>query len=128
MGESTQTAGLLVSVKRLFATALEMGQVRLALLGTEIEREKERLFEGLLWAAAALLVLGVGLVLLCGFVILLFWEGYRLSALGVLAAVFLTGAVFLLRQARHRLCSPQGLFAASTSELGKDGLALRPEA
>jgi uncharacterized membrane protein YqjE len=126
VAESRQENGLLVSFKRLCATVIEIGQVRLELLGTELELEKKRLFEGLVWALAALLVLGVGLVLLCGFVVLLFWEGYRLAAVGVLMVIFLAGAALLFSQARRRLSHPQGIFSTSLHELSKDRQALKP--
>jgi uncharacterized membrane protein YqjE len=126
VAESKQENGLLVSFKRLCATVIEIGQVRLELLGTELQLEKKRLFEGLMWALAALLVLGVGLVLLCGFIVLLFWEGYRLAAIGVLMVVFLAGAALLFSQARRRLSHPQGIFSASLHELSKDRQALKP--
>jgi uncharacterized membrane protein YqjE len=126
--ESNQETGLLVSFKRLCATVIEIGQVRLELVGTELELEKKRLFESLLWALAALLVLGVGLVLLCGFIIMLFWEGYRLAAIGVLMVIFLAGAAALFFKARERLSHPQGIFSASVNELNKDRQALKPKA
>ncbi len=128
MTESNQETGLLVSFKRLCATVIEIGQVRLELVGTELELEKKRLFESLLWALAALLVLGVGLVLLCGFIIMLFWEGYRLAAIGVLMVIFLAGAAALFFKARERLSHPQGIFSASVNELNKDRQALKPKA
>ena len=128
MTEFNQPTGLFVSLKRLSATVIEIGQARLELFGTELELEKKRLFEGLLWALAALLVLGVGLVLLCGFIVFLLWEGYRLPALGVLTLSFLAGAWVLLLQARKRLSDPQGMFSASVSELSKDRQALQAKA
>lgn len=128
MSESNRETGLLVSFKQLCTTVIEIGQVRLELIGTELELEKKRLFEGLLWAMAALLALGVGLVLLCGFVILLFWEGYRLPAIGVLMVIFLAGAALLFSQARRRLSHPQGIFKTSVNELNKDRQALKPKA
>ena len=128
MAESNQETGLLVSFKRLCATVIEIGQVRLELVGTELELEKKRLFESLLWALAALVVLGVGLVLLCGFIIMLFWEGYRLAAIGVLMIIFLAGAAALFFKARERLSHPQGIFSASVNELNKDRQALKPKA
>lgn len=128
MAESNQGSGLLISFKRLCATVIEIGQVRLELVANELELEKKRLFEGLLWALAALLALGVGLVLLCGFIILLFWEGYRLPAIGVLVVIFLAAAALLFSQARQRLSHPQGIFSASVNELNKDRQALKPKA
>ena len=128
MIDSKQALGLFASLKQLCATAVEIGRVRLELVGTELELEKKRLFEGLLWALAALMALGVGLVLLCGFIILLFWEGYRLPAVGVLTVVFLLGAGALMAQARKRIASPAGIFGASLGELNKDLQALKPKA
>lgn len=125
MSDPVQESGLLASLRRLLATVLEIARVRLALVGTEIEFEKRRLFDGLLWGAVALLVLGSGLVLLCGFVILLFWEAYRLAAVGVMALLFLVGGVLLMREARQRLRSPAGMFNASAVELKRDQAGLQ---
>lgn len=125
MNDPVQESGLFASLRRLLATVHEMAQVRLELLGTEVELEKRRLFDGLLWGALALLVLGVGLVLLCGFVILLFWEDYRLAAVGVMALLFLVGGVLLMREMRQRLRNPTGMFSASLAELKRDQAGLQ---
>src|SRR5665647_614007 len=106
MSSLNNESGLFVSLRRFLDTALEMAQVRLDLFGTEVEFEKRRLFDGLLWGAIALLILGVGFVLFCGFIILLFWEGYRLAAVGIMAMLFLTSGILLIREARQRLCNP----------------------
>ena len=118
--------GLFVSLRRLLATAIEIAQVRLNLLSTELELEKQRILGGLLFGVAALLVLGVGAVLACGFIILLLWDGYRLAAVGVLSLLFFGSGVWLLRSAQQRLRSPGGLFAASVDELKRDQADLTP--
>jgi uncharacterized membrane protein YqjE len=118
-------SGLFASLRRLLATTLEIAQVRLSLLGTEIELEKQRLFDGLLWAAVALLLLCIGLVLSCGFIILLFWDGYRLTATGVMTLLFLVGGMLLMREARQRLHNPAGLFSTSVTELQRDRAELQ---
>jgi uncharacterized membrane protein YqjE len=120
MSDPVNESGLFASLRRLLATALEMAQVRLDLLGTEIELEKRRLFNGLLWGSIALMMLGMGLVLLCGFVILLFWEGYRLAATGGMTLLFLSGGATLLYKARQHLKQKAGIFNASMSELERD--------
>lgn len=119
-GSSDSTPGLFASVRRLLGTALELAQVRLALLGTELERAGQRLLDGLIWGGAALIVLGVGLLLLCGFVLLLVRDEYRLAALGGLTFIFLSGAFLLFRVARSRLRSLQNLFELSLNELKQD--------
>lgn len=124
MAHPAQQHGLFASLQRLLGTVLDMAQVRLALLGTEVELEKQRLFDGLIWGAVGLLALDIGLVLLCGFVTLLFWDGYRLAAVGVMALLFLAFAALLMYEARQRLRHPSGMFNASLEELKRDRAAL----
>jgi uncharacterized membrane protein YqjE len=116
----SESRGLFTSLSRLLGSALEIFQVRLGILGTELELEKRRIFDGLMWGVLALMVLSVGIVLLCGFIILLFWEGYRLAAVGVMALLFLGSALLLMRHARQRLSSPKGMFDVSLAELKRD--------
>jgi uncharacterized membrane protein YqjE len=111
---------ILDSLQRMLGTALAMAQVRLELLGTELELEKRRILGALLLAAFALLLIGLGLVLLCGFVVLLFWDGYRLIATATMTVLFLTAGAFLLQQAKHRMRQNSHLFATSVTELAAD--------
>jgi uncharacterized membrane protein YqjE len=120
MAEPVAGVGLLGSLRRLAASAAELAQTRLELLGCELEQAKLRLFDALLWAAVALLLLGVGLVGLVAFVLLLMQENYRLTALAVLVLLFVVGGVGLMLLARRRLQSPDGLFASSAAELARD--------
>lgn len=126
MSEPLQGGGFFASLRQLLATTVEIAEVRLELLSSEIEEEKIRLVDGLLWAGLALMLLGVGVVLLCGFIVLLFWDGYRLAALGVLTLLFLGGGVLLLLRAREHLRIPGGMFHASVDELARDRAGLAP--
>lgn len=125
---SAAPAGLFMSLRRLLATTLELGQVRLQLLGTEIEEQKQRVVSGLIWAIVGALLVGLGLALLIGCVVLLFWEGYRLPAMAVLTLVFLVGGGFALNRSRAQFQTPDGAFAASVAELARDRAALAPDA
>jgi uncharacterized membrane protein YqjE len=118
--------GLLGSLRRLLGTALEVVQVRFELIVTELEQQKLRVFDALIWAAVALVLLALGLVLAVGFVVLLLWDTYRLPAVGVLTLLFLGGAALALRIARTRLRLPEGAFAATRAELTADRTALAP--
>lgn len=123
MKDPVRESGLFASLSRVFATALQMAQVRLQLLGTELELEKRRVFDGLLWGGLALVILGLGLVLLCGFVVLLFWDGYRLAAVGGMTLLFLTAGGLMLSHARKCLQnhnSSNSMFDASLAELKRD--------
>lgn len=112
--------GLFGQLQQSLGTVIELFRVRLALLGTELGLEKQRLAAGLLWGAMALLSLTVAAVLFCGFVILLLWDGYRLAAVGVLALFFLGGGLFLLQVAQRKLSAGSNLFSASLAELERD--------
>jgi len=118
--------GLLASLRRLIATALELAQVRLELLGTELEAQKLRILAGLVWAALGVVLVGVGLALLAGVVVLLFSEDYRLQVLAVLTLLYLICGALALRHAGSRLKTPPGAFAASVAELAQDRDALAP--
>lgn len=124
MSEPVHESGLFASLRRLLATALEIAQVRLELLSNEVEFEKRRILDGLFWGAVALMMLGVGVVLLCGFILLLFWDGYRLPAVGVMALLFLAGGALLIREVQRKLSSPGGVFKASATELERDRAGL----
>jgi len=128
MSDPLQKSGLLASLRQLLATALEMAQVRLELFGTELELEKQRLFNALAWAALALLLFGAGLLALGGLIVLGFWDSYRLTAVTLVALAFLAAGALVLRHARQCLCSAQGLFAASLAELKRDHSALKATA
>ncbi len=120
MTNATRESGFFSSLKQLLGTVLEIAEVRLELIGTEVELEKRRIFDGLLWAAMALLCLGTGFVLLCGFVILLLWDGYRLAAVGVLALLFVGLGTLLARHAKMKMQNSQTMFSASLNELKQD--------
>jgi uncharacterized membrane protein YqjE len=117
---------LLTSLRRVVASGLEIAEVRLELLSTELEQEKLRLFDALMWAGIGLFLLAVGTVLAVGAVVLMFQEAYRLPALAVLSAVFIAVAAWLLRRARDLLRQPGGLFAGSVAELSRDRESLGP--
>jgi uncharacterized membrane protein YqjE len=121
---TSEPSGLLASLRRLLAGAVETAQVRLDLLAVELEQEKRRLLEAVMLAAGALLLLGVGLVLAVALLLMLLQEGYRLAALALLTLAFLGGAGMLLRLARDRLASPGGIAAASRAELARDRQSL----
>lgn len=112
--------GFLAHVRQLLATLLETVQVRLALLGTEFEQEKRRVFSALALAAVALVCLALGLVMLSVAVLLIFWDSYRIGAACALALLFGGGGAYLLVRARQKLSAPSGLFAHSLAELQRD--------
>ncbi len=118
--------GLFKSLRRLLDTAVGIVEVRLELFGSELEQQKLRLFDALLRAAIGLVLVSLALVLAIGFVVMLFQEGYRLSAVGVLMLGFGGAGWWLLHRAREQLrAGDGGLFSLSLGELRRDLEGLR---
>jgi uncharacterized membrane protein YqjE len=118
-------AGLLDSLRGLLRTSAEIAGVRLELLATDLEVEKLRFGAAALRALLGLMLVGLGLVLLAGFVLLLLWDGYRLAATGVLALLFLSAGGLLLQAAKRRLSEGEPVLAATRAEIERDAAALR---
>jgi uncharacterized membrane protein YqjE len=92
--------GLFERGKRALDTLLQIAQLRLELLSTELEQEKLRLFDALLRALVGLLLLGLALVGLLAFVVMAFQEGWRLPALGLMTLALGGLGLWLLQAAR----------------------------
>ena len=112
--------GLLDSLKRLAASLLAISYTRLELLSTELEENRERLVSTLVLILIALFCLGVGVVLITILLVVAFWDGYRLQALGGIAAVFLAAGGAAWGFASYKMKSSPRLFASSLAELSKD--------
>ena len=119
-------AGLFESLRQLLHTALALLQLRLELLASDLEIEKLRLIDVALRALLGIMLLGLSLLLLVGFLLMLLWDGYRLPALGVLTLLCLGGGLGLLQAAKRRLSHGDGMFAATRAEFERDQAALRP--
>ncbi len=90
MDEPLRRQGLMVSLRRLLATLLELAHVRLQLVLNELDQQKLRLFDPLLIAAASLVALALGLVLLVAF-----YVGAAAAAAAAAARGSLVGAPVL---------------------------------
>lgn len=118
--DASQGGGLFDSVKTLAATLVAMGHTRLELLSTEIEEEHTRLSSMLLWTLVALFFAALCIVLLTLLVAVVFWDTHRLLALGIMALLFLLGAVIAGRIVLDKARAKPRLFASSLAELSKD--------
>lgn len=122
--DAPRPPGLFASVRQLLDTSLQLAQVRLALLGNELEEQKLRVLRGLVLALVGTVMLGLALVLVCGFVVVLFWDQNRLAALAMLAVLFAAGGLLLLRAAMRGLRSTGEMFGATLREIARDRAAL----
>lgn len=119
-------SGLYASARSLLRTAVRLLQVRVELLASDIEVSALRLFDAIVLALFAVLGLGVGLVLVCGLILLVVQEPHRPYVLGVMAAAFIGMGALALFVARARLAQAGAAFDATRGELARDVSALTP--
>lgn len=115
--------GLLGSARAVLVALLEIGQTRLQLASTELEEERLRIAELLLFATAALFFLGIGLVLATLLLVLLFWDA-RVLVLALAAAVSLVIGAGLAVTWRRKAAAKPPLLASTVAELKRDREAL----
>ena len=122
---SAPRTGLYETLRQLFDTALELAQVRLALLVSDLEVEKQRLLGVALRALLGLMLLSIGLLLAVGIILLLLWNSHPLAALVGLMLACIGGGLWLMHAARRLLQRGTALLATTTDELERDRAAVR---
>jgi uncharacterized membrane protein YqjE len=123
--EAARRPGLLASLRRLAATAVEILQTRLEIVATELEEERARLRDQLLYSLLTLFFVSMTLLMLTVYVVILYWDTQRLNVVGSFAILYgvagiITGAI-LWRRIRSR---PR-LFSATLTEMTRDRNQLR---
>ncbi|HQS58650.1 MAG: hypothetical protein B7Y56_11280 [Gallionellales bacterium 35-53-114] len=118
--DTARKGGLLESVKTLTSTLLTMGQTRLELLSNDIEEERAWLSSMMVWTLVALFCAALAVVLATLMIVVIFWDSYRLQALGAMVAVFTLASFFAWRVLCNMSSSKPRLFSASLAEFSKD--------
>lgn len=108
------------SVKRLTSTLTSIVSTRLELLANELQEERLRLTQMLLFALFALFCFGIGILLLTVFIVVLFWDDGRLAVLGGLCILFFVLGTLMAMLLRNKAQSKSRLFSASLAELARD--------
>jgi len=116
----SQSTGLLESLKRLTGTLLSIIQTRLELLSNELEEERLRVRQMLFYGSLALFFFGLSVMLLTVFVVVLFWDSYRLQVLGGLTAIFFIAGTLVWIELRRLSRERTKLFSTSLAELDDD--------
>jgi len=111
-------------VRRLGASLLSLGRIRLELLALEVQEEKERVAALLFWAVWTALLAGFGLVFVALAVTVALWDTHRLVALSLGAGTFGVLALFGVLRLRRLAGSGSTLFRTSIAELREDAAAL----
>jgi uncharacterized membrane protein YqjE len=114
-------------VRRLGASLIALGRIRLELLAIELHEEKARVSELLLWSVLTALMVGFGAVFVAVLVTVALWETHRLAALGASALLFIALAAVGAMRLRRLVSGGSTLFQSSIAELREDSAALRQD-
>jgi len=125
MSPPDEPAGLAARVQAVLAGLIEIVATRIELAGSDIELQLERLRSAALLALAGLLLLALALIFGSAFVIVIFWETYRLAAIGGVTLVYAAAGIACLLVARRRMRDSPKPFEATIAELQHDLSRLR---
>ncbi len=112
--------GLMGSARRLLSTLTSIVSTRLELLANELQEERLRLAQMLLFALFALFCFCMVVLLLTVFIVVLFWDDHRLAVLGILSTVFFVLGTLAAMLLRSKARAGSQLFSASLAELARD--------
>jgi len=121
-----QSSGLLATARSFVQNLLGSVQNRLELFGTELQEEKFRLIQVIIWIAAAAFAGVMALAFASITLVYLFWESARLAVLSGLTLFYGLGFGIILWQFRRFLARQPKPFAATIAELEKDRECIRP--
>ena len=112
--------GILQSLKALSATLASAFHTRVELFVTELEEERERLKQTLIFTLLLVFGLSMAFILLTIFLVALFWERGWIGAIGALSFLYLGIATYAAVKLRDSVLKRSRLFPATLAELGKD--------
>jgi uncharacterized membrane protein YqjE len=112
--------GILHSLKALSTALASAFHTRVELFVTELEEERERLKQTLIFTLLLVFGASMGFILLTIFLVALFWERGWIGAIGALSFLYLGVATFAAVKLRNSVLKRSGLFPATLAELGKD--------
>ena len=116
----TPPRGLAASLAEVGRTLAAVVHTRAELLTLELQRERSHLVRTVLLSTASIFLLMLGIFTATIFVIVYFWDSYRLTAIGLLTAGYLAAAVVMALVARKAGSRAARPFAASLAQLRQD--------
>jgi uncharacterized membrane protein YqjE len=120
--------GMLAAAGRIAATLVAMAGTRLELAAVEFQEDARRLLGYLAWTMLAVFLAAGACMLAALFVIVLFWDSYRLQAVAGVAVLFGLAAAFIVMKVRSGLNAQAPLFSSTLAELRNDVAYLRGQA
>ena len=113
---------------RVASTLVAMAGTRLELAAVEFQEDARRLLGYLAWTLLAVFLAAGALMLAALFVIVVFWDTWRLEAVGAMAVLFGLIAAVIVVKVRSGLNAQAPLFSATLAELRNDIAYLRGHA
>lgn len=110
----------LATAGRIAATLVAMAGTRLELAAVEFQQDARRLLGHLAWTLLAVFLAAGALLLAALFVVALFWDTYRLQAIGGLAVLFGAAAAIILMKVRAGMNAEAPLLSSTLAELRND--------
>lgn len=117
--------GLLGSLRVLSDTLLGTVQDRVELFSVELQEEKFRLIQTVLWISVAVCTGMLAIIFVSLTLVYVFWESARLAVLGGLAASYTAGLIATIVAFRRFLARQPLPFAATRQELSADRACIR---
>jgi len=114
------------SLKRMTGTLLVIFQTRLDLLTSEIEEERLNIEQTLLFASIAFLFFGLTILLITIFIVVLFWDNYRLPLLAGFIVIYIAAGLLAWMLLRRVTGKKSKLFSGSQAALSDDRVLLAP--
>ena len=114
------SSGLMGSLRQLLSTLTSIASTRLELLANELQEERLRLTQMLLFTLFALFCFGMGILLLTTFIVVLLWDDHRLAVLSTLSILFFALGMLMAMLLRSKAQAKSRLFSASLAELTED--------
>jgi uncharacterized membrane protein YqjE len=112
--------GFLAAGGRIAATLVAMAGTRLELAAVEFQEDARRLLGHLAWTLLAVFLAAGALLLAALFVIAIFWDTYRLQAVGGMAVLFGVVAGIIVMKVRASMNAEAPLLSATLAELRND--------
>jgi uncharacterized membrane protein YqjE len=112
--------GFLAAGGRIAATLVAMASTRLELAAVEFQEDARRLLGHLAWTLLAVFLAAGALLLAALFVIAIFWDTYRLQAVGGMAVLFGLVAGIIVMKVRSSMNAEAPLLSATLAELRND--------
>lgn len=119
--------GLLGSLRGFADGLIGSAHDRIELLAVELQEEKYRLIQILLWSSAIILLALLALVFVSFAVVVLLWETARLTAICALAGAYVVGLVGAILGFKRYLRRQPKPFAGTLRELQEDRECIRVE-